>query len=93
MKILKKLFLLAVLVPFLSLLNHEIFGGSAMEISSSAFKDGGKIPIQYVMLGAEGKNVSLPLSWKNIPHWYKILCPFDSGYSSCGSKLGSLISD
>jgi len=38
-----------------------------MEIISSAFKDGGKIPIQYVMPGAGGKNVSLPLSWKNIP--------------------------
>lgn len=38
-----------------------------MEISSSAFKDGEKIPIQYVMPGAGGKNVSIPLSWKNIP--------------------------
>jgi len=93
MKILGRIFLSLFLILLLFLLNHEIFGGSAMEISSSAFKDGGKIPIQYVMLGAEGKNVSLPLSWKNIPHWYKILCPFDSGYSSCGSKLGSLISD
>jgi hypothetical protein len=67
MKILKKLFLLAVLVLFLFLLNHKIFGGSAMEISSSAFKDGGKIPIQYVMPGAGGKNISIPLSWKNVP--------------------------
>ena len=38
-----------------------------MEISSSAFKDGGKIPIQYVMPGAGGKNISVPLSWKNAP--------------------------
>ena len=38
-----------------------------MEISSSAFKDGGKIPIQYVMPGAGGKNISIPLSWKNVP--------------------------
>jgi len=38
-----------------------------MEISSSAFKDGGKIPIQYVMPGAGGKNISIPLSWKNAP--------------------------
>ncbi len=37
-----------------------------MEISSSAFKDGEKIPIQYVMPGAGGKNISVPLSWKNI---------------------------
>lgn len=38
-----------------------------MEISSSAFKDQGKIPIQYVMPGAGGKNISVPLSWKNAP--------------------------
>jgi Raf kinase inhibitor-like YbhB/YbcL family protein len=38
-----------------------------MEISSSAFKDGGKIPIPYVMPGAGGKNISVPLSWKNPP--------------------------
>lgn len=38
-----------------------------MEISSSAFKDGEKIPIQYVMPGAGGKNVSIPLAWKNVP--------------------------
>ena len=38
-----------------------------MEIQSSAFKDGGKIPIQYVMVAAGGKNLSLPLSWKDVP--------------------------
>lgn len=38
-----------------------------MEISSSAFKDGGKIPVQYVMPGAGGKNISIPLAWKNAP--------------------------
>jgi len=38
-----------------------------MEISSSAFKDGEKIPIPYVMPGAGGKNISVPLSWKNAP--------------------------
>jgi len=38
-----------------------------MEISSSAFRDGGKIPIQYVMPGAGGKNISIPLAWKNAP--------------------------
>ena len=38
-----------------------------MEISSTAFKDGEKIPIQYVMPGAGGKNVSVPLAWKNAP--------------------------
>ena len=38
-----------------------------MEISSAAFKDQGKVPIQYVMPGAGGKNISVPLSWKNAP--------------------------
>jgi hypothetical protein len=42
-----------------------ISGGDNMEISSTAFKDGDKIPIQYVMPGAGGKNVSVPLAWKN----------------------------
>jgi hypothetical protein len=42
-------------------------GGATMEISSTAFKDQGKIPLQYVMPGAGGKNVSLPLTWKNVP--------------------------
>ena len=38
-----------------------------MELSSAGFKDGEKIPIQYVMPGAGGKNISVPLSWKNVP--------------------------
>ena len=38
-----------------------------MEIQSSAFKDGGKIPIQYVMVAAGGENLSIPLTWKNAP--------------------------
>jgi Raf kinase inhibitor-like YbhB/YbcL family protein len=38
-----------------------------MEIISSAFKDGEKIPIQYVMVAAGGKNLSVPLTWKNVP--------------------------
>lgn len=38
-----------------------------MEITSAAFKDGGKIPIQYVMVAAGGKNLSIPLVWKNAP--------------------------
>jgi Raf kinase inhibitor-like YbhB/YbcL family protein len=42
-------------------------GGNTMEIISAAFKDGEKIPIQYVMPGAGGKNISVALLWKNIP--------------------------
>lgn len=38
-----------------------------MEISSAAFRDGEKIPMPYVMPGAGGKNISVPLAWKNAP--------------------------
>jgi Raf kinase inhibitor-like YbhB/YbcL family protein len=42
-------------------------GGQAMQLTSSAFKDGGKIPQPYVMPGAGGKNLSLPLAWSGAP--------------------------
>jgi len=38
-----------------------------MKLSTTAFTDGGKIPVPYVMPGAGGKNVSLPLTWSNAP--------------------------
>jgi Raf kinase inhibitor-like YbhB/YbcL family protein len=38
-----------------------------MEIISSAFQDGDKIPVKYVMPGAGGQNVSVPLSWSAPP--------------------------
>jgi Raf kinase inhibitor-like YbhB/YbcL family protein len=38
-----------------------------MKLSSDGFKDGGKIPTQYVMPGAGGQNVSVPLTWGNPP--------------------------
>jgi Raf kinase inhibitor-like YbhB/YbcL family protein len=38
-----------------------------MQFTSSAFPDKGKIPQQYVMPGAGGKNISLPLSWSGAP--------------------------
>ncbi len=46
---------------------QNVSGGGKMEIISSAFKDKDKIPIQYVMPGAGGKNISLPLMWKDVP--------------------------
>jgi Raf kinase inhibitor-like YbhB/YbcL family protein len=46
-------------------------GGEKMELSSSAFNDGGKIPIKYAMRGAGGENISLPLAWKNAPEGTK----------------------
>lgn len=42
-------------------------GGDRMELTSPAFKDGGKIPIPYAMVPAGGKNLSFPLAWKNAP--------------------------
>lgn len=38
-----------------------------MQITSSAFQDGGKIPSKFVMPGAGGQNVSVPLSWTGAP--------------------------
>ncbi|MFI5331665.1 MAG: YbhB/YbcL family Raf kinase inhibitor-like protein [Desulfobaccales bacterium] len=38
-----------------------------MQLTSSAFTDGGKIPQQYVMPGAGGRNLSLPLAWSGAP--------------------------
>jgi Raf kinase inhibitor-like YbhB/YbcL family protein len=42
-------------------------GGGTMQLASSAFKDGDKIPKQYVMPGAGGQNVSVPLTWEGPP--------------------------
>jgi Raf kinase inhibitor-like YbhB/YbcL family protein len=42
-------------------------GGQSMQITSSAFTDGGKIPLTYVMPGAGGQNVSVPLAWSGAP--------------------------
>jgi Raf kinase inhibitor-like YbhB/YbcL family protein len=43
------------------------YGEKIMQLSSTAFTDGGKIPVPYVMPGAGGKNISLPLSWTEAP--------------------------
>jgi Raf kinase inhibitor-like YbhB/YbcL family protein len=59
------------LAAFLFIFIENVSGGRTMEISSSAFKDKGKIPIQYVMPGAGGKNISIPLVWKNVPEGTK----------------------
>jgi len=58
--------------PFLMLLvlmisSTVVSGGGTMKISSAAFKDGERIPTQYVMPGAGGKNISISLEWKNVP--------------------------
>ena len=65
MGVFKKSFLFLIL--FLLFVFQRAQGGGTMEITSSAFKDQGKIPIQYVMPGAGGKNISIPLTWRNVP--------------------------
>jgi Raf kinase inhibitor-like YbhB/YbcL family protein len=57
--------LLSIILFALAHVNVE--GGNEMEISSAAFKGGEKIPIQHVMPGAGGKNISVPLAWRNTP--------------------------
>jgi Raf kinase inhibitor-like YbhB/YbcL family protein len=42
-------------------------GGPTMQITSSAFQAGGKIPVKYVMPGAGGQNISVPLAWSGAP--------------------------
>jgi Raf kinase inhibitor-like YbhB/YbcL family protein len=54
------------MAAFLALTAY-VSGGPTMQISSSAFQDGGKIPLKYVMPGAGGQNVSVPLSWTGAP--------------------------
>ncbi len=66
--------LLAIAILILLCVPKNILGGTAMEISCAAFKDGEKIPIQYVMPGAGGKNISIPLTWKNAPAGTKSFC-------------------
>lgn len=74
MGVMKKSHLLLIVLLFLFLNQKNVLGGDAMEISSTAFKDGEKIPIQYVMPGAGGKNISIPLAWKNAPAGTKSFC-------------------
>jgi Raf kinase inhibitor-like YbhB/YbcL family protein len=70
----KKWYLFLMVALILLVKGENSLGGAAMDISSSAFKDGEKIPIQYVMPGAGGKNISIPLTWKNVPAGTKSLC-------------------
>jgi Raf kinase inhibitor-like YbhB/YbcL family protein len=75
MRVKKKSCLFWIGVLSLLLLGQKnVLGGDAMEISSTAFKDGEKIPMPYVMPGAGGKNISIPLTWKNVPAGTKSFC-------------------
>lgn len=66
MGFLRTAFLVLWIVLF-SLACVDAGGGDAMEITSTAFKDGGTIPIRHVMPGAGGEDISVPLSWTNAP--------------------------
>jgi Raf kinase inhibitor-like YbhB/YbcL family protein len=67
----KYLFLPAVIFIVAFSVAAPTLGGNPMELSSSAFKDGSKIPAKYAMPAAGGHNVSIPLSWKNAPEGTK----------------------
>jgi Raf kinase inhibitor-like YbhB/YbcL family protein len=62
------------IIVCLCIVQEDAIGGENMEISSTAFRDGEKIPIQYVMPGAGGKNISIPLAWNNVPAGTKSFC-------------------
>jgi Raf kinase inhibitor-like YbhB/YbcL family protein len=70
----KKYCLLLMVILSLLFCQENVLGGERMEILSSAFMDGERIPIQYVMPGAGGNNISIPLAWKNIPAGTKSFC-------------------
>jgi Raf kinase inhibitor-like YbhB/YbcL family protein len=58
---------LILLAAFIALTTLNSYGGGPMKLSSPAFPDGGKIPLKYVMPGAGGENLSLPLAWSEAP--------------------------
>ncbi|MGQ9689040.1 MAG: YbhB/YbcL family Raf kinase inhibitor-like protein [Desulfobaccales bacterium] len=58
---------LAAAIVLMFMMSPTAQGGNAMELTSAAFQDGGKIPQDYVMPGAGGKNISLPLKWSGAP--------------------------
>jgi Raf kinase inhibitor-like YbhB/YbcL family protein len=41
--------------------------GVRMRLTSSAFHDGERLPVKYVMPGAGGQNISPPLTWQEAP--------------------------
>jgi Raf kinase inhibitor-like YbhB/YbcL family protein len=56
-----------VIAAFLIFTAQSGSGGQPMQISTGAFAAGGKIPSRYVMPGAGGQNVSVPLKWSDAP--------------------------
>ncbi|MGO9138170.1 MAG: YbhB/YbcL family Raf kinase inhibitor-like protein [Syntrophales bacterium] len=71
-KILSLLAALAFLFAYLGLNESgaEVKGGNNMEIKSSAFKNGARIPAKYT---CDGVDVSPPLAWSKLPAGTKCL--------------------
>ncbi len=60
--------ILAIVVVLLALMGQgDLCGGAKMKLYSTAFRDGERIPLKYVMPGAGGENLSPPLKWENVP--------------------------
>lgn len=58
--------LLSVAGIFLLTVTNSL-GENAMQLSSSAFQNGGQIPVKYVMQSIGGQNISLPFAWSGAP--------------------------
>jgi len=57
-------FFFVVCAAAVGLLSDAAAGGKTMELTSSAFQDGGKIPKKYT---CDGADVSPSLAWSNVP--------------------------
>ena len=65
----KKLFLILAALVF-AFFSIQLKGGKKMELKSSAFTNGGNIPVKYT---CDGEDISPPLQWNNVPSGTKSL--------------------
>ena len=65
--------LLQILIVVVIFIIEASYGGQKMRLFSSAFKDGDRIPLKYVMPLAGGQNISPPLNWEGVPSEAKSL--------------------
>jgi Raf kinase inhibitor-like YbhB/YbcL family protein len=59
--------ILSLLMIFSCKNEKKITDDTSFLLYSAAFQDGGRIPLKYADKSAGGKNISIPLSWKNPP--------------------------
>lgn len=57
----------SLIIVFQILTAQVAFSGGNMELKSSSFNDGERIPDQYVMKAIGGRNISLDFEWRNAP--------------------------